>query len=453
MTILALFLSLTVGFLSIQFFAKAFNIYEKIGFSFILGIFYQSFLLFLISLVGIPVSLSSSIIISTLLIAVFLFLNFRADKKAYQFSFQEQDKVKTTFGWFLMVGVATYLIYGAATKCLFWPIAEYDSMTGYDLMAKMIAKEGSFNTSIFQYPFSNAYEIARFIYPPLVASGFAYFYLFGALNAKIYTLCLFVSFVLAFYGLLRKKTSDTVSIFITLLMLVTPEMFSHVSLGLTNLPNAIYTSLSFICLFYWLESRSNSYYIASLLLMAASMWSRSDSIVFVAGYGLVFLFDYFKTKEWLKPLIYVVSCFFVFMIWNLFIKINVGANSSDFFVKYLFWDGVKFGQIFSKAFDLMLGSGTLYGITFYVFVIFLALNIVDIVRKIDLLVVFTVSTWLLYTFLFYQIDYGFAGSIEAYLNASYKRGLFNFVPLAWFFVAVSPMSSKWLGKLDLWLLR
>ncbi|MFN0047822.1 MAG: hypothetical protein ACKVOU_01720 [Cytophagales bacterium] len=433
--------------------ASTFNLFEKIGLSFIIGIAVQSFLAFLASLIGISVSLISVLTISIIVIAVFGFLSFRKDKKVTFFSFSKHDHIQLSFAWIAMIGLLGYLIYGASVKCLFWPVAEYDSMTGYDLMGKMIANEGTFDVSIFQYPFTNAYDVARFIYPPLVATGFAYFYLLGVVNAKIYVLCLFISFIVAFYGLLKNKVSDTLAIFITLLMMITPEMFSHASLGLTNLPNAIYTSLSFLCFYYWLQNKSNSYFIISLLLMAASMWSRSDSIAFVAGYGLIFFIEFFKTKEWLKPLVYIGTCFAVFMIWNLFIKINVGANSSDFFVKTLFWDGEKFNQIFSRAFGLMLGNGQLYGLTFYVFVVFLALNIVDITLTVNRLVLFTLSTWVLYTLLYYQIDYGFAGSIDAYLNASYKRGLFNFVPLAWFFVGVSPMSEKWFGKLNVWLYK
>ncbi len=451
MIIIGIILSVLIGFTFLHFVAPRFNIYEKVGLSFILGIFFQWFVLFLLNIVGLEINLISVLGISLLLILFFTYFNFKRDKKLLKIIFREADQVKITFAWVVLLGLLSYLMYGAAVKCLFWPIAEYDSMTGYNLMGKMIASEGTFKVSIFEYPFATAYEIARFIYPPLVASGLAYFYIFGADNAKIYILCLFVSFIIAFYGLLKNRLSDTIAIFITLLMMVTPEFFSHVSLGLTNLPNAIYTSLSFICFYYWLQNRSNSYFIVSLILMAGSMWSRSDSIVFVAGYGLLFLIEFVKTREWIKPLIYLSSCFAMFMIWNLFIKVNVGANSSDFFVKSLFWDSNKFTQIFSKSFDLMLGSGTLYGITFYAFVIFIALNIVPIVLTANRLVIFILSTWLLYTLLYYQIDYGFAGSIEAYLNASYKRGLFNFIPLAWFFIAVSPLSEKWLTKLNNWL--
>ncbi len=453
MIIIAIVLSFLVGFTLLQWLAPKFNIYEKAGLSFILGIGLQSILMFLITLTGLKLSPAYIIIVSVLLIIISTFFSYRRDKKFFLFSFSEADRLKITFAWVILFGLMGYLLYGIGVKCLFWPIAEYDSMTGYDLMGKMIANEGTFITSIFQYPYKTTYEISRFIYPPLVASGFAYFYIFGAVNAKIYMLVLFISFLVAFYGILKNKLSDTFALFFTVLMMITPEMFSHASLGLTNLPNAIYTSLSFLCIYLWLENRLNSYFIISLLLMACSMWSRSDSIAFVAGYGLVFLLDFIKSKEWIKPLIYISVCFATFLIWTLFIKFSVNINSSDFFIKTLFWDADKFTKIFGTAFTMMLGSGTLYGLTFYAFVIFFALNIVDMVLTVNRLVLFILSTWLLYTLLYYQIDYGFAGSIDAYLNASYKRGLFNFVPLIWFFVAVNPLSTKWLGKIDAWLTR
>lgn len=450
MIFVAIIFSILTGYVFLQSFASSLNIYIKVGLSFIIGIGMQTFLMFIFSLIGFPFSGLSALVASIVLVAGSAVWGMKKNKNFYKPQIAPSDKIQFTFAWFLLSGLIIYLLYAIVSKALYWPIAEYDSMTGYDLMGKMIAKEGTFKPSIFSYPYQRSYDVARFIYPPLVASGFGYFYAFGADNAKIYIVCLFLGFVISFYGLLRNSLNDTFTLFFTLLAMITPEMFSHVSLGLTNLPNAIYTSLSFIAIFYYFQSRDNSYFIISLVLMALSMWSRSDSIVFVAGYGLLFLIDFFKSKQWLKPGIYLFVCFSVFMIWTLFVKINIGANSSEFFVKKLFWDGDKFTEIFSKAFGMMLGSGTLYGLTFYVFVVFLALNIIDVVLAVNKIVVFAITTWVLYTLLYYQIDYSYAGSIDAYLNASYKRGLFNFVPLAWFFVAVNPLSAKWLQKLEAW---
>lgn len=432
------------------------NIYrnnlEKWALSLLLGSFMvimSMFLLSFFSLCSLPFIIIFSILINA---AVIYFLQKESKLKAIWDVKIEVPKF-SELGWYFCIGLTIYLVYGIGEKCLFWPIAEYDSMTGYDLMAKMIANEGTFNTTIFQYPYKNAYDVARFIYPPLVASGLAFFYMLGADNAKIIMLIWFISFIICFYNLLARKINLNFAAFFTLLMIVTPEFFSHTALGLTNLPNAIFTSLSVLYLLNWFEKGAKNYLYTSLILMSASMWSRSDSVIFIVAFGLVFAIQFLKNKEWKLPLIYVSVLFVFFMMWSLFIKLIVGVNSADFFVKTLFWDAQKLQTILSNAFGLMLGNGMLYGLTFYLFVIFFALNIVDIIIQKNEIVIFTLSSWALYTFLFYQIDYGFAGSIEAYLNASYKRGLFNFIPLIWYFVAFNPLSNKFYNTVNQWITK
>jgi uncharacterized protein with PQ loop repeat len=382
-------------------------------------------------------------------------LNFNVIKtRKIGIKWQADDKINFTFSWLLFFGLILYLAYGIAVKGLYWPVSEYDSLTGYDLMGKMIAQEGTLNVEIFRASRSNTYEIARFIYPPLTASSFGLGYVFGNEYAsKLVMLSLFFGFLVSFYGLLRKTVQDTWAIAITFFVMITPEMFSHASLGLTNLPNAIYTSLSIICLIYWFNTIDRNYYFLSLLLLIFSVWSRSDSIVFIAGVGLAFVFQFIFKKEWKDGLVYLAIVCIPFVAWTLFIKFNVGANASDFFVKYLFWDAEKFSTVYGKAIDLMLGNGQLYGITFYVFIVLLALNIFEIVINKNYLIIITLSSWFLYTFLYYQMDYNFAGSMNAYLNASYKRGIFNFVPLVWFFIATNQRSLQFFKLVENWLYK
>jgi hypothetical protein len=234
-------------------------------------------------------------------------------------------------------------------------------------------------------------------------------------------------------------------------MALTPEMFSHVALGLTNLPNAIFTSLAILYLLAWFRSNEKTYFYLSMVLMSGSMWSRSDSIAFLPALSILLFLYFVKNKEWKLPLIYISTQVGLFIIWNLFIKLNVGANSSDFFIKHPFWDYEKLGHILDSAFGLMLGDGVLYGLSFYLFIIILGANLTSVLKERNKLIIFILVSWVVYTWLYYQIDYSFAGNIDAYLNASYKRGLFNFIPLVWFFVADNALMRKIYTWVDNWI--
>jgi hypothetical protein len=436
-----------LGFIVLQSFFYAVSIYEKIGLSFILGLGILIIYTIILTFFNIPInsfSVGCGLIFLIILCSIPAYLK----KKLIKIEITEIDKIKFTYSWFFFIGLTIYFLYGIAYKNLFWPLAEYDSMTGFDLQAKMIAQEGTMNTSIFKYPSKSSYDISRFFYPPLSACAFAFVYLFDGDNSKIVILLLFISLLISFYGLLRKFVPDYFAILITFFLMVTPEMFSHASLGLTNLPNAIYTSLSIICLYLWTRNNEKVYLIISLLLMVFTEFSRSDSIVFWGGAGLIFLLHFLKTKEWKLPVLYLTIALIPFISWSLYVKWVIGADNSEFFIKTLFWDAEKFSMVFGKCLTVVLGNSVYYGLTFYLFLVVLALSTVDVIQEKHPLAIYILVAWFVYTLLFYQMDYNFAGNMDSYINASYKRGMFNFVPLCWFFIAISPFTEKWIGKLN-----
>jgi hypothetical protein len=452
MLYLVLLCSWLLGYSLLQVLAKNITLIEKVGLSFLVGMGVHPVVFFIFTLIHVPIN-QISVVLYT--ITAILVLNLKAIKaKSIAFNPIEKDKIQFTFAWFFFVGMILYLVYGIAAKGLFWPVAEYDSVTGYDLMGKMIAREGTLHVAFFDSARKTTYDIARFIYPPLTASFFGLGYLFDDQNpSKLIMICLFFSFLLSFYALIRKTIQDTWAMAITFFMMITPEMFSHASLGLTNLPNAIYTSISMVCLMVWLSENNKSYYFLSLLFMALSVFSRSDSVVFVVAIGIVFVIHFILRKEWKESVIYLAIVSIPFVAWTLFVKLIIGANASDFFVPYLFWDAQKFGTIYGKGLELMFADGQLYGITFYAFIVVLALNIFEVVVTKNYLIIAIISSWFLYTFLYYQMDYGFAGSLDAYMNASYKRGIFNFVPLVWFFVGTNQKSLQFFKFVENWLYK
>lgn len=448
--ILFIFIFLS-GYLFVHQEERDAGLWVKVGLAFPIGLFWVCGFIFLWTLVGLPLNYAMLWIIPVFFTLLFGAVEWFKKDKLHFFKPQANDVPKLTFAWVIIGGVLIYVLYGAAEKALFWPITDYDSITGYDLMGKMIAHESTFKPSIFDYTYKTAYDVARFIYPPMVASAFAVAHLMGMANVKIIMVLWFVSFVIAFYGFLRKSVNDTVAIFITLLMAVTPEMFSHASLGLTNLPHAIYTCLTFFCIYEWMRQNRVGYFWVGFVLICPTMWLRSDSIVFLGGFAILFLLHFIHSKEWMRSAAFLAMGAAVFLVWSLYVKWVIGVSSADFFVKSIFFDADKFKLIFGKALTLIFSNTHLYGFTFYVFIVLLALNIVHVVVNINKLAVFILFSWLAYTLLYYQMDYQFAGNVDAYINASYKRGMFNFVPLAWFFVATNSLVQNLTAKMQAWL--
>ncbi|MDX2197299.1 MAG: hypothetical protein NW207_12870 [Cytophagales bacterium] len=444
---------LAVGTLAVHVWAQSITLLEKLGLGLLIGLGYVTIMCVCMELIHIPINAGT---IGLCVAIPLTALSYYLYKNKITHTITDHDKVQLSIPFVLMLAFLIYIWYGISYKALYWPVAEYDSITGYDLHAKMIAREGTLKTSIFTYPYHSSYDLARFIYPPLTTVMFSlsYMEIDPIFNTKIMMLGLALSFIITFFALLRKYISDLWAMFFTIFTIITPEMFSHISLALTNLPNAIYTSLALLYLVIWLQDKKREHFIIAIVLLSISLLSRSDSIVYVLASALVIGIDCIKTRKyWIPLVVYTMVGFALFIGWNMYVKYYIGANAGDFFVKTLFWDSEKFTKIFSKAGGLMLGDGLLYGLTFYTFLIILALNFKDIVLQIRYLPILCIVAWLLYTLLYYQIDYSFAGSIDAYLNASYKRGLFNIVPLCWYFVATSKFSQIMLEKANTFLYK
>lgn len=334
---------------------------------------------------------------------------------------------------------------------MYWPITEYDSVTGYDFMAKMIAAEGKLKVSLFDFS-TDALVISRFIYPPLVATSYSIPYLCGMALSKIMPIVFFVSLLFAFYGTLRVYTTHTASIIVTALMAVAPEMFSHAALPLTNLPNAAYASLAIIIFYIWTDKRTNAWLYLSAAFMAFTLFSRSDSIVFAAATLAIMAWIVFKERNFADIIKYGTISLSLFVGWMLYLKFVIRSNSSDFFIKTLFWDGERLDKITGYILDFMVWETQFYGITFWMFFLLLILNVKYWKYDLTKFLIVTILAWLAYTFLYYQMDYKVA-SLDMFMKASYKRGMFCFVPLAWYYVATNKASIWFFAKIDALLYR
>lgn len=437
-----------LGFLFVNLISINFSTFEKIGFAFPIGLGFVSFIFFIFQIISIKIDIISTMLgVVFFSICIYVWLKHK-NQHSKMLEFNIGNAIKLTFSWFLCLIVMLYFLGGIGAKNFYYTPLEYDSIVGYDLLAKTIAKEGKTLTSFFDYPYQNTIDILRFVYPPYVSSSFAFAYLSDFQNPKIITFLLFISFLISFYGLIRSKINDTWAIFFTLVMMLTPEFFSHASLALSNLPNGILTSLSALCLVLYLTERTLKYFYISLVFMVLSNWTRSDSIVFVLGAAILFVLDFYKTKEWRLPLLYIVVSVLPLIIWSIFIQLNLHIKTSEIFVNNFFWNSEKLTSLFSKTSYLLLASGMTYGITFQLFLVILALNFVDLFTTQIHLAIFIVVSWFAYTLLYYQMDNAAIGDLETYIYTGFKRGMFNFVPLCWFFIATSPFSEKWIKKMD-----
>lgn len=441
------------GFAGINLISIRFSLLEKLAFSIPLAIGLITFSMFAFDVFGIDINLKTLLIPQSLLVLTAIGSSIiRKDGFTNWFNTHEIQTWRSfnffsiNLPWLLMFFVLGLLLYVVVSKALFWPTVSFDSITGYDFVGRIIAAEGKINSSMFDAELP--YYSIRSGYPLFVPGSFAYAYLAGFDSSKIISVLLIISTAFMYYALLRKFLGHTWSMLFTLLFLSTAEYIAMSALSLSNVPHTLLAVSAVLLIFIWNESKEKHYLILGTVLMALNVWARSDGVVFIIGTACALILPAVKHREWKPILFFVFFSSLPFLVWQSYKQQVLHITNADVFVKEIGFDSQKLDQMI----DLIVGlfSNTQYfGIVMFVVPIGIVLNYKTITTKYFHLLVAVAISILVYTSLYYFMDNKseeFGYSLKAMINSSYKRGMFAFVGLGYFYVAISPMSLK-LSKL------
>lgn len=461
MLTLGIVLCYLLGFSIMLAISRRYSLAELAGYSFLLGMGVETFFLFVLDVFGIRYSPAVLIGLNAAAIVAINGANYKA-----LYNLREQTKMPSLalkdinlVAMFLLC-VIGYLFYAITVKNLFWPATEHDTIGSFDKLGRIMAIEGKLKISLFDYNL----EGAGGIYPPLFHASLAYVYIFGAVTGKIVTTLFFVSLLTTFFSLVNNYVGSTAAALFTLVLMVTPELFSHAALGLGNLPTTAYLGAAALATITWIEKRDRKFFWLGAILMAFVIWIRSDTIVFIAAALLIVAIDFLRNRNLKDLLVYSFIVVAPFVVWNLYLKLKIqvaqvarfdfgiGYNTervelmSDYISAFLF--GGQHGSI---------DGGQLYGLVFILFFLFLVVNAAWVYKtgikkalldNLNVLIFFSVS-FILYASVFYLINEKTQNApISSLMESSFKRGLFCFVPLALFYVAANPVSTYLFSKLE-----
>lgn len=429
----------------------------SLGYGFILGIGVQTFIMLLLDFVGIKIGTTSVFSISLVFSLIFFILHFKKLNKS-SFSkdsilrFLDLEKIKSlNFVWLFASGLIIYLVYSISQKTMFWPTNTSDSLSSFDVFAKAIAHEGKiFNSLIHEKRVG--YGAA---YPPLYSLSLAYAYQIGFESAKIIPTLFFVSLPMCFYSSIKEISTNTLAICTTLIAIATPELLAQSAINITNVPQAIYGSLAALNLIVFLRKKDFKFLLLAGILAALNGFIRSEGIIYIGACMLVLFTFFIQKKTSLKDLIiFSVIALTPFVLWQLNLKIN-----SDLMEKYVqvsirpvpYFNMDQINEI-SKYAWLTISSTQMYGITLYVLLIALILNIKFIIKeKNNLSLLFILLTSFFgYLILVNQMILK-ADSFLNIIRYSGKRYFFGPILLAWMYIATNKMSINIFSKIENWL--
>ena len=435
MIILSWLVVFLLGLSFVSLIAQEIGAAEKIGFSFPMGMGIQSIIMFLLDVLHFPVNNNWTLLVfQLLLIALFEWIKYKK-QDAPSLSGLTVPKISVkwdtiralNFTWLLLISITLFVVFAIVFKTLAWPVFIYDSLTGYDFLAKAIAREGTIHNSIFDpdYPL---YTV-RCLYPPLVPYNFAYAHITGLASSKIVDVFYYLSIYLVFYAYLKRHTTHLAAAFFSLLLAVTPEFAAFSALSSPNPPTTFYVAIGILSLIIWYNEDQKSYLHLGIVLIAFGLWTRTESIIFAIPGGVLILLKSLHQKEYQPLIAYSVITVFSLFIWQWYTSAVLDVHEGLPLVKTLYWDPGKLSRMMKQV-RWVTFKPNYYGITVFLFLVLIALNAINIIKKKDQLVLLSVifSAWGLYMIIFYQIKTDYMPNQTTWITSGYRRGFFYFLP-------------------------
>ena len=253
---------------------------ERIGLSFPLGMTLQTVVMALLDLMHIPLTSFSVLSAGAVTFALLMFIvaRYRGFESFRITSAMLDDWKQANLVWVLLIILIGYCEYMNFSKCMFFPPSDRDSLAAFDTLGFVAAQDHTYmRMSLFDADYNPSIHRAggSIAYAPFVQMSYAYVYILGAETSKSIPALMYLFFVIAFYGILRRNTGKTVAALSTLFMMMAPEMLAFSSLSTTNVMQAIFAGLGIAYTASWLRSRNDDELYAGALLLGANMWCRN----------------------------------------------------------------------------------------------------------------------------------------------------------------------------------
>ncbi len=231
----------------------------------------------------------------------------------------------------------------------------YDALVGYDLVGKIMAVEGRILSSIFQVIDFNA----QCIYAPFTATNQGFWYLYAADMPKLWMPILSAGFLMVLWSRVRGWTGSITAAGLVLFLLHAPrELNFHLTVGQTDYPSMVFTSLAMLALVDDLraERESPHRFRETALLICLATTARAENVLFalalmVAGFCLA------RGRRWhAAHILWPAAGFFV--LWNLyFVQVLMDYTPARHFRPTLEWDPDRAGTVLHNAYEIIFRLG------------------------------------------------------------------------------------------------
>lgn len=323
MWIILFIVTVFFGYLLISFWQRDFSLIEKLLIGFSLGLGIVSLLMFLIGLVGFPLT-STSVLALILLLCFILLLSLKIKSKRL-ILFERPVFKRLSFLEILLICFILLFVFWSFSQTIFWPPWEWDSLALYDFRGRVIAENHSLATDFFtSQPNLTAYN---YVYPFSTSLMHTLIYLGGGSNPQFIYSLYYASLLGLLYVCLRKRISRLQSLAVVAVLASTPEILFPSTIAYPNIPYALYFSFSTIYFWEWMIHKKNGFFFVSAIFLGLSAWIRNSEPFWVVNLAIILLL-LFSQRKFALSLIYLSIFLPIKQIWPLYQK-HIFANAGE----------------------------------------------------------------------------------------------------------------------------
>ena len=432
---------------------------ERLGLSYALGFGFLTLVMFLLNVLGAKFSLFNTTIVVLAISGGLLVLLRRRNwpgllRSKTQNAFRRMKEIVSSFSLFegILIALVIFFVLSSLVISVYWPVWWSDSLTCYDLRAKLFHEAESFPGAMSMLRdrvLRENYGFYVFERPPMTSLVHTWLYLCGWSNPKVFYPLLLLSLALIFYHSLKGHVKRYHALLFTLILVTTPYMYFHTTNSYTNFTFAFYFSVAGFYLYRWVLREKMGLLVLSGVFMGLASWTRKESTIFFLGYLIILLFFSISRRRFSAPLIFCLLYFSIAPLWDVYARVvfhfmRAGSPGAISGIPAILTtagsllDIVRWRDVLIFFWKDVL---TWVRIVFYL-LIFTTLIYIERVRRhlfLFLMVVFNIVLFLVGTYLTTLTD-GFAGSV-----GSARRLVLMFLPTIWYFVAFITAESRFLN--------
>lgn len=301
-----LLITFGIGLPLILFIAPKADFLIKLGVSYPLGIGVFAFLMFGTNLLGLKFTLLNELLLLLVVSVPLILTQLKKIKSLFKDIKENIKSTKFDLAEKIILGILAFLIVTSFISTFYWPVHMWDSVVLYDFRGHVFA-----STGFMKEAFMNAYYYS---YPLLTSLAHAIVYLCGGKYPQFIYSIFYLSLGISFYGLIKEFVSRKVSLFATLLLLMTGPLFYHSLYSYTNLTYTVYLSLGAILIYLWSRKWDIGYLILSVLLIGFSIHIRATEPFWLAAILLVLVVSIIK-KRYIGIFVYLLIILPMRQIW------------------------------------------------------------------------------------------------------------------------------------------